>query len=259
MFSSDSQRSSTNRPAGPGQSPDSLTAEESKSTATILVFHHDRETQLTLTLYLQAGGYTIYAADDWRNAFANLQQHLIDLVILDLGISHQNAEDLLHQLLSQYPNIRIVMIGEDCSVEEAVDAMKQGATDVILEPHGYLQRPFEPERIRAVVAEALHRPPPHRNEPVDYEVLMAQARQCAKASNFDQARQLLGEAIKQAPHRPEGLTLLGQITEFQGDQLEALKLYRAAIGLDPTYQPAQDNLDEAAFGHHSRRLPSFDE
>jgi tetratricopeptide (TPR) repeat protein len=91
----------------------------------------------------------------------------------------------------------------------------------------------------------------------DYDELITLARQAAQQSDFDQARQLIGEAIKLAPERPEGLTLLGQITEYLGDCLEALKLYRAAIGLDPTYKPAQQNLDRAAFGHRKQR-PRFD-
>jgi len=49
--------------------------------------------------------------------------------------------------------------------------------------------------------------------------------------------------------------LLGQTTEYLGSHNEALKLYRAALGLDPTYKQAQHNLDRAAMQPHSR--PSF--
>lgn len=91
----------------------------------------------------------------------------------------------------------------------------------------------------------------------DYDELITLARQAAQQFDFDQARQLIGEALKLAPERPEGLTLLGQITEHLGDCLEALKLYRAAYSLDPTYQPAQENLDRAAFGQGKLR-PRFD-
>lgn len=97
-----------------------------------------------------------------------------------------------------------------------------------------------------------------QHESTDYDMLVALARQAAQRSDFDQARQLVGEALKQAPERPEALTLLGKITEYLGDSLAALKLYRAAIGLDPTYQPAQHNLDRAAFGH-GRPRPCFDD
>ncbi|MBE9112949.1 hypothetical protein IQ273_26535 [Nodosilinea sp. LEGE 07298] len=90
----------------------------------------------------------------------------------------------------------------------------------------------------------------------DYDELITLARQAAQQCDFDQARQLIGEALKLAPERPEGLTLLGQITEHLGDCLEALKLYRAAYSLDPAYQPAQENLDRAAFSQGKLR-PRF--
>jgi len=37
--------------------------------------------------------------------------------------------------------------------------------------------------------------------------------------------------------------------ELQGDWLEALKQYRAALALDPTYKPADENLDRVVIRH----------
>ncbi|NJL02091.1 MAG: response regulator [Spirulinaceae cyanobacterium SM2_1_0] len=223
----------------------------------ILLIHHEKETQLMLTQYLQTDGYEVIAAKNWDTAFKQLQQQPIDLVILDLTISQQSGGNLLQQLLALHPTMRVVMICDHCSLEDAVEAMKQGAVDFIQEPHGYLQRPFDPDRIRTVVAEALKYPLSAAALSTDYDELITLARQAAQQHDFDQARQLIGEAIKLTPERPEGLTLLGQITEYLGDCPEALKLYRAAIGLDPTYKLAQQNLDRAAFSHRKQR-PRFE-
>lgn len=232
------------------------TAMSAVPAASILVVHHETDTRLTLMQYLQMAGYRVDSAGDWETAFEQLQQQQTDLVILDLAISRQAEGGLLGQLLSLYPNTRIVMICDRCSLEDAVNAMKQGAVDFIQEPHGYLQRPFNPERIQSVVAEALCHPLPNSLGLTNYDELISLARHCAQQHDFDQARQLIGEAIKQSPNRPEGLTLLGQITEYLGDRLEALKLYRAALGLDPCHQPAQQNLDRAVT-NHSKERPSF--
>ncbi|WP_017301462.1 response regulator [Nodosilinea nodulosa] len=226
------------------------------STAKILVIHHERETQLMLTQYLQADGYAVNTAKNWETAFEQLQQQPVDLVILDLAISQQAGGNLLQQLLAFYPAIRVVVICDHCSLEDAVEAMKQGAIDFVQEPHGYLQRPFNPARIQAVVAEALKHPLPAAALSTNYDELITLARQAAQQCDFDRARELIGEALKLAPERPEGLTLLGQITEHLGDCLEALKLYRAAYSLDPAYQPAQENLDRAAFSQGKLR-PRF--
>ena len=50
------------------------------------------------------------------------------------------------------------------------------------------------------------------------------------------------KAIALAPARPEGFNLLGVIHELRHERLQAQKCYRAALALDPTYQPAQNNL-----------------
>lgn len=250
---------SNDQPSGkPDVSPEKPALAESAAPAVnILIVHHETATRLILTDFLQPEGYRIHGAMDWEAAFDQLQQQAIDLVVLDLAISQQAEGGRLGQLLSLYPHIRVVMICDHCSLEDAVDAMKQGAVDFIHEPHGYLQRPFEPDRIRTVVAEALNHPPVAGVPTGDFDELIELARQCARQSEFDQARKLIGEAMKQAPERPESLTLLGLITECLGDRLEALKLYRAALGLDPTYQPAGKNLDRAAMNMKTR--PCFDD
>jgi len=86
----------------------------------------------------------------------------------------------------------------------------------------------------------------------DYDDLIEQARSYAQARDYDHAYDLIQDAVQQAPDRPEGLTLLGKITECLGDRLQALKFYRAALALDPTHAPAQQNLERATTHPHYR-------
>ena len=46
---------------------------------------------------------------------------------------------------------------------------------------------------------------------------------------------------------------LGQLQETLGDFDSAIKNYRVAISLDPTYQPAKDHLDRATSSSNSAR------
>jgi len=223
--------------------------------AQVLVAHHDPDTRSLLANYLQAGGYAVSPVVDLESTRTALAQTIADVLIVDFDLVQAPEGESFPSLLTQYPTLRLVMLGDDCSLEEAGGAMKQGAMEVIVEPHAYLKRPFEAERLQAIVAEVLHRPLPSPQSPMDYDALIERARQWAEHQDFDRAQTLIREAIKQAPSRPEGLTLLGQITEYLGQHNEALKLYRAAIGLDPTYKQAQHNLDRAAMQPHSR--PSF--
>ena len=56
---------------------------------------------------------------------------------------------LLKQLSAEYPDVPVVMITAHGSVENAVEAVKLGAFD-------YLEKPFEQEQIRQVVAKAIN-------------------------------------------------------------------------------------------------------
>ena len=74
---------------------------------------------------------------------------------------------------------------------------------------------------------------------------MTTAQEQFKDKNYETAQKLAKEALIIQPSRPDALNLLGEITEKTGNILEAVKLYRAAFDLDPTYEPARNNLDQA--------------
>lgn len=51
------------------------------------------------------------------------------------------------------------------------------------------------------------------------------------------------QAMEAHPHAPEPHNLLGIVLERMGDHLGAMKHFRAAWALDPTYLPASHNLN----------------
>jgi NtrC-family two-component system sensor histidine kinase KinB len=55
-------------------------------------------------------------------------------------------------------------------------------------------------------------------------------------------RQINEKTMFQASERAEAFNFLGALLEIRGDRIEAQKNYRAALSLDPTYHPAQENL-----------------
>ena len=54
---------------------------------------------------------------------------------------------------------------------------------------------------------------------------------------------LVIDAIGTYPHAPQPHNLLGLLLEKRGDHLLAMKHFRAAWALEPTYVPARHNLD----------------
>ena len=84
------------------------------------------------------------------------------------------------------------------------------------------------------------------DEPVVNQELTALCgivRRLVEQKDFGQGELLIKKAIGDYIHAPEPHNLLGLLLEAQSDHLTAMKHFRAAWALDPTYLPARQNLD----------------
>ncbi|WP_411677061.1 hypothetical protein [Caproicibacter sp.] len=80
----------------------------------------------------------------------------------------------------------------------------------------------------------------------------------ASEGEYQKCKALIFDAMGKYPNAPEPHNLLGVLLEKQGDHPAAMKHFRAAWALDPTYLPAKQNLDSFGtfFSHGSY---AFDE
>ena len=63
-----------------------------------------------------------------------------------------------------------------------------------------------------------------------------------KKGDYEKSNRLICEAMGRFPHSPQPHNLLGVLMEVTGDHVMAMKHFRAAWDLDPTYKPARQNL-----------------
>ena len=61
--------------------------------------------------------------------------------------------------------------------------------------------------------------------------------------NYQKCVAMICEAMGEFPNAPQPHNLLGIVMEKEGDHPGAMKHFRAAYALDPTYLPARQNLD----------------
>ena len=61
--------------------------------------------------------------------------------------------------------------------------------------------------------------------------------------NYQKCVAMICEAMGQFPNAPQPHNLLGIVMEKEGDHAGAMKHFRAAYALDPTYLPARQNLE----------------
>jgi len=89
--------------------------------------------------------------------------------------------------------------------------------------------------------------------------VIAQARTLIGNNDFRGCEKLLRRAMSDYPDAAVPHNLMGLMYEKKNDHVKAMKHFRAAWALDPTYVPAQMNLDN--FGTmFAARIPfTFDE
>lgn len=83
-----------------------------------------------------------------------------------------------------------------------------------------------------------------RNEKVYLESNIHKIIRFIKSKQYDVACEHLHQQMLENDHSAQVYNLLGVISEYKGDVLLAMKYYRAAYAFDPTYKPADRNLEK---------------
>ena len=73
--------------------------------------------------------------------------------------------------------------------------------------------------------------------------LCNQVRKLIDNREYESCYEIITGEMKKSPHAPEPHNLLGMLLEKEGDHILAMKHFRAAWALDPTYLPARHNLE----------------
>ena len=216
------------------------------SKAKILVVDDDKNIRRTVSMALESLDYFVHTAFDGKDAMVQLTGDRYDLIITDLQMPGMNGMQLLEQAIAKYPEINIVLISAHGTVDNAVEAMKLGAVD-------FLQKPFTPKELRNLVHNVLEVDSTEAESASEYKASLKSAKKSARKREFSNAIALTKKAIGSDPSQPEAFDFLGQLQETLGDFNSAIKNYRVAISLDPTYKTAKDNLDRATRNSTSAR------
>lgn len=198
----------------------------------VLVVSSDSQFQRMVVETTDRWEYTVTCAE---NRDEILREGLIEramTVIVDLDAESVEQAEFLQQIAEQHPEVRIIAVIGHGNVDAAVQAMKVGAIDVI-------QKPASPQRLAEAIAAACTW---RERQELDYAAHLLHARRDVSAGHLAAASAHLHIAIAEDPARPEAFNLLGAIQEIDGNRYDAMKHYRVALDLDPTYAPARHNL-----------------
>ena len=116
--------------------------------ATILIVEDEPKMLRLLELNLADAGYATRAASTAENGLKVLASDRIDLVLSDVKLPGMNGLEFLQAVKRANAAVPVVMMTAYGTVESAVEAMKDGASDYVL-------KPFSIEEIKLIVRKEL--------------------------------------------------------------------------------------------------------
>ncbi|MGE5893259.1 MAG: sigma-54-dependent transcriptional regulator, partial [bacterium] len=100
----------------------------------ILVAEDEEITLKHLTYALGKEGFRVTGVTNGLDALVRMKQEDFDILIADIKMPGMDGLTLLSQVKEKYPGTEVIIITGFGSIESAVNAMKQGATDYITKP-----------------------------------------------------------------------------------------------------------------------------
>ncbi|MBI2015229.1 MAG: sigma-54-dependent Fis family transcriptional regulator [Candidatus Rokubacteria bacterium] len=121
-----------------------------ETTATILVAVDEVGMRESVSSALRREGFQVIAVDDGAAALDTLRRVAVDLLVADLRMPGLDGLELLRAAKLVAPDTEVIVLSGHGTVEEAVDAMKEGAWD-------FLTKPFDRAPLVRAVRQALER------------------------------------------------------------------------------------------------------
>ena len=106
------------------------------SVARVLVVDDEKNIRITLRAFLEDEGYVVEVAEDATRAQALLSADLWDLVVSDIVLPGVSGVDLLKAIRAAAPDVQVIMMTGEPTVETATEAVRAGACDYLTKPVG---------------------------------------------------------------------------------------------------------------------------
>jgi DNA-binding NtrC family response regulator len=116
----------------------------------ILVVEDNPDSATVLRDRLHAMGHEVMTVGDGQAALDALQQFTPGLIFLDIEMPKLNGIEVLKRVRKEWPELPTIIMTAYGTVQRAVEAMKEGATD-------FVAKPFDMEYLSLVIGKTLER------------------------------------------------------------------------------------------------------
>jgi len=214
----------------------------------ILIVDDESHIRMTLKQMLEDAGYGVATAESGPVALDYLDNNDCDLVLLDVRMPGLDGFEVLDRLNEERPDLPVVIVTAHGTVDQATEAIREGAEN-------FVHKPFSPEQVRSVVAQALAEKLDAPDRTYDEHVQLA--RVSIRDNDLEKAHQHIQEAFAIDATQPEAFNLLGVIMQLQSKFPEARRYYQSALALRPGYEPAIYNRDNVARSPSTRNPSDY--
>ncbi|HEY7160760.1 MAG TPA: sigma-54 dependent transcriptional regulator [Acidobacteriota bacterium] len=114
----------------------------------ILFVDDDAEMRSLVSEFLQSERYVVTLAENGKDALDKIMNFDFDAVVTDLRMKEMDGLSLLNQIHSENPLLPVILITAFGSIETAVEAIKEGATN-------FVPKPFKMQTLKAIVDKAI--------------------------------------------------------------------------------------------------------
>lgn len=113
----------------------------------VLLIDDDKDFIETVAERLIARGMRVEVAYKGEEALEKLEKRSFDAVILDMVMPGMDGFETLKRILAVDPDLQVILLTGQATVEKSVEALKKGATD-------FLQKPPDFQQILAKIQQA---------------------------------------------------------------------------------------------------------
>ena len=125
---------------------------------TVLICDDNETVHQTLQLYLEEAGFQVLSAYDGVSSLEMIQQHSVDLVILDIMMPKLFGTDVCRQIRKN-SDVPIIILSAKVDESDRIVGLELGADD-------YVTKPFSPKEVVTRVKTILRRTVPRKESSI---------------------------------------------------------------------------------------------
>jgi len=113
----------------------------------ILIVDDEQNILKSIEIILGGVGFTVVAVDTGEAALEQIQLEVPDAIFLDINLPGIDGMEVLRDVRRRHPDVSVIMISGQASIERAVEATRLGAFD-------FVEKPFSRDRIHLLARNA---------------------------------------------------------------------------------------------------------